>query len=209
MTNLSDTTRDACHENCSNCHAGEMPCLGDLIFMEPEQRIEQYRAWKKEAGYSNIHIAEESGVSEVSVSRFFAGQTKDTKVSTLFDILRVILKARYYNCQNRNTQDISRAQTDNTDDIKSRMHEQHEADRRIIDYLKTEIEKRDAQIRTKDKHLEQRADFIYRKDRVITILSVLLGVSVLLILSALVVDVINPNIGFFWVEHMAALTGLG
>ena len=209
MTNLSDTARDACHENCSNCHAGEMPCLGDLIFMEPEERIEQYRAWKKETGYSNIHIAEESGVSEVSVSRFFAGHTKDTKVSTLIDILRVLFRDRYYNCRKQHAQNLSRAQTDNIDDIKSRMHEQHEADRRIIDYLKTEIEKRDAQIRTKDKHLEQRADFIYRKDRVITILSVLLGVSVLLILSALVVDMFDPNIGFFWVEHMAALTGLG
>lgn len=207
MTNLSDTTRNDCHENCSNCHAGEMPCLGDLIFMEPEQRIEQYRAWKKEAGYSNIHIAEESGLSEVSVSRFFAGQTKDTKVSTLIDILRVLFRDRYYNCRKQHAQNISRTQTDNIDDIKSRMHEQHEADRRIIDYLKTEIEKRDAQIRTKDKHLNQRADFIYRKDRVITILSVLLGVSVLLILSALVVDVINPNVGFFWMEQMAALVG--
>ena len=208
MTNLSDTTRDACHENCSNCHAGEMPCLGDLIFMEPEQRIEQYRAWKKEAGYSKIHIAEEVGVSEVSVSRFFAGHTKDTKVSTLIDILRVLFRDRYYNCRKQHAQNISRAQTDNIEDIKSRMQEQHEADRRIIDYLKTEIEKRDAQLLTRDKLLEDRACFMRQKDRYIRTLAILLGVTVFAILCFLAADVVNPNLGFFWVEQMAS-AGLG
>lgn len=207
MSNSQKPPGIVCPENCANCHDESMPCLGMLVFMEADARLDLYRKWKKDSDYSNIHIAEESGLSEVSVSRFFAGHTKDTKVSTLIDILRVLLRARFENCKKHGGKSFPPDQTAAVEEIKARMQEQHDADRKIIDYLKAEVEKRDAQLLVKDRHLSERANFIYRKDRVITILSVLLGISVIMILSALLVDMFNPNVGFFWMEQMAAVFG--
>ena len=57
----------------------------------------------------------------------------------------------------------------------------------------------------KDTILKERADFLRRKDRTITILAALLGVSVLAIIGALLVDMLNPEVGFFWLDRLAAL----
>ena len=126
---------------------------------------------------------------------------------TLIDILRVLLRARFENCKKHGGRSLQPDQTDAVGEIKARMQEQHDADRKIIDYLKAEVEKRDEKLSVKDRHLSERSNFIRRKDRVITILSVLLGVSVVLIIGALLVDVFNPNVGFFWMEQMSAVFG--
>lgn len=85
-----------------------------------------------------------------------------------------------------------------------------ESEKKIY-HLKTQIEKQDDLIDKLNKILDdrkafmdERRDFIYRKDRVIAILGILLAFSVTLIFAALVIDVMNPDMGFFWLDDMAA-----
>lgn len=79
-----------------------------------------------------------------------------------------------------------------------------------IGHLKTQIEKQDDLIDKLNKILDdrkafmdERRDFIYRKDRVIAILGILLAFSVTLIFAALVVDMMNPDKGFFWLDGIS------
>lgn len=85
-----------------------------------------------------------------------------------------------------------------------------------IDFLKRELELRDRQLNAKDQQindrgrlLDERRDFIYRKDKIIAILSISLAICVLAIIGALLIDRFNPNIGFFWLDDMKAAFGLG
>lgn len=80
-----------------------------------------------------------------------------------------------------------------------------------IGHLKTQIEKQDDLIDKLNKILDdrkafmdERRDFIYRKDRVIAILGILLAISVIIIFAALLVDKMNPDMGFFWLDGIAA-----
>ena len=95
----------------------------------------------------------------------------------------------------------------------ARVREREEAlradDRKKIDYLKSRVEYLQGESARKDQLLDERRDFIHRKDRVIAILSLLLGVCLLIIIAALVVDVVNPDVGFFWIDRLSAVFGGG
>ena len=82
---------------------------------------------------------------------------------------------------------------------------------RKIDFLREQIAFKEEQMKAKDqqlldrgKLLDERRDFLYRKDKTIALLAVLLAVCVVLIFTALVIDSLNPNMGFFWLDDMAA-----
>ena len=70
-----------------------------------------------------------------------------------------------------------------------------------IDYLKDRVEYLQGRLDRADKLIDERKAFILRKDRIISILSLLLAICLLVIIAALIVDVYNPNIGFFWLEE--------
>jgi hypothetical protein len=81
-----------------------------------------------------------------------------------------------------------------------------------IDHLKKQIEKQDKIIEDRKEFMAERRDFILRLEdekkglrRLCVILGLLLAVCVLVIISALIIDLINPNIGFFWLDDVARI----
>lgn len=70
-----------------------------------------------------------------------------------------------------------------------------------IDYLKNRVEYLQGRLDRADKLIDERKAFILRKDRIISILSLLLAICLLVIIAALIVDAYNPDIGFFWLEE--------
>lgn len=95
--------------------------------------------------------------------------------------------------------------------VRERENEIKEDAQKKIDYLKGQISFKEERIRQQDKLLDERRDFLYRKDRIIAALAIALSISLLVIIGALVVDKINPDMGFFWLNDMAvhfADTGL-
>lgn len=74
-----------------------------------------------------------------------------------------------------------------------------------VDHLKAEVEYMRAQMQAKDEQIKNcsvliatRGQFMKNKDRTITILSVLLFICVVIIIWALAIDAMNPDVGFFW-----------
>lgn len=91
------------------------------------------------------------------------------------------------------------------------------ADDRIkIDFLMEQVKfkqaqmvSKDAQLVEKDKIITEDYRFFRRKNRVIVILAVLLGISLAVIILALVIDSINQSVGFFWVNRLSSIIGDG
>lgn len=91
------------------------------------------------------------------------------------------------------------------------LKEQLEKEQKITAYLKEQVSfrgdqiiRQDEQLKAKDKQLDERRDFLYRKDKTIVMLVIALVICIALIFSALVVDSINPELGFFWLDEMAS-----
>lgn len=54
---------------------------------------------------------------------------------------------------------------------------------------------------TKDGQIRERGRFLRRKDAAITILSILVGIFAAMFIAILVIDFLNPQVGFFWLER--------
>lgn len=92
-----------------------------------------------------------------------------------------------------------------TADHKEDISTAHADDQKKIDFLREQIKFKEEQMREKDKLMQERYDFLIRKDieidkqkKVIRLLSVLLGVAVLIIIVALLIDRFNSDLGYFW-----------
>ena len=95
--------------------------------------------------------------------------------------------------------------------LEEKMAESKAESEKKIGHLKTQIETLNGVIDKLNKILDdrkgfmdERRDFIYRKDRTIALLGILLAISVIIIFAALIVDVMNPDMGFFWLDGIAA-----
>ena len=71
--------------------------------------------------------------------------------------------------------------------------------------LKQQVEFKENQMKEKDILLKERGEFLRAKDRIIALLASLLGLSVFVIVIALLIDMMNPGVGFFWRETLAAM----
>lgn len=178
----------------------------------------------KDTKWTNAYIAEKAELSKVSVDRFLSGNVDDLKTSTIARVLKVLVNGSWgqYPCAWAADTEKESIYVDNPalvekleksdaeclrlrasiDSLKAEHKENLAAvradDKAKIDYLKEQIKFNESQIATKDNLVIEYNEHIKRKNRVIGWLSVLLGVAVLIILTFLVVDALNPNVGFFW-----------
>lgn len=204
------------YNKCIRCEYLGVKCDGpNVIAMSKERFCEWCRQLKDEKGWSNATLAEKSGLSKATIDKIMANRASGLNGETISTITCALVYG--HACPEGNwgrfpcameAPDDTPGECPKCAALRLQLGQQSRNDREKIDFLKQQVAFKEEQMRTKDKHLEERANFIYRKDRVITILSVLLGISVLLIISALLIDLFNPNIGFFWLEHMAVISGL-
>lgn len=187
---------------CLNCgHIGKN-CDGPNFLAMDMHRLTEWCRLRKEylhkqdAKWKNEYIAEEAGLSEITVARFLSGKVEDTKMSTISRIMRVLVNGTWgqYPCAMGASEIIymdSPALEEKCTRLQADMETVRADAQRKVDFLRAEMSK-------KDQLLDERRDFLKRKDRAITMLSVLLGLALTVIIAALTLDRLNPNIGFFW-----------
>lgn len=211
------------YNQCIKCDYLGTKCDGpNVIAMSKERYCEWCRQLKEERGWSNAKLAEVSGVSKATIDKMMTNRITGLNGETISSVTCALVYGYADPNGSWGKFPCAMVAPDNASggcpkcaELQKQMENQTKSDREKIDHLKKQVAfaesqllEKDAQIRSKDDRLHERADFMYRKDRVITILSVLLGISVLLILTALFIDMFNPNVGFFWIEQMAAVHGL-
>lgn len=86
-----------------------------------------------------------------------------------------------------------------------------ESEQRKVQHLIKEGENKDKLLAERGDFMRELSEFMRQKDAQlkaerakITILTILLIVSLLVIIVALIIDKTNPNIGFFWLDRVAA-----
>lgn len=153
--------------------------------------ITQLKAVKKEKGYSYQRIAdmtEEIGdpVSLSTVRRVFTEDAHTFRWDTIKPIATVLLGVGF--------------ETPKPDSNDPEQGERYYA---VIEGLKAVVEAKGELISSKDRSIDYLKVELRRSRFLSVILGVLLGICLLVIIAALVIDKINPDMGFFWLDEIA------
>lgn len=203
---------------CFNCGHIGIDCLPIVHWCAWCVHIKDILDW------TNQKTADEAKISKVSVDRVMRGDVDDLRVTTMQAITRALLnglKEAKIELKNRpcctdsipdtsvvleKCQELEVAMEKLTASHKAEIAEIHAAERTRIDFLKEQIRFKEEQMKQKDKVIDQHLDLFKRKNRAIGILGVCLGISLVAIIAALIIDIVNPNVGFFWLAEMFDIT---
>lgn len=188
------------YNRCIDCRYIGKHCDGpDFLAMEIPRLCEWARLRKayltsQDKKWTNNYIAEQADISRATADRFFAGDIDDLKFTTASRILKVLVNGTWgqYPCAM-----VAGNDSDNDCD---HFKELLAAERQKTDYLKKQVEFKEKQMLAKDELLADLKNFLRLKDKTIQILSVLLGLCVVIIIGLLIVDLINPSVGYFWLR---------
>jgi len=186
--------------------------------VQVEKTREVIKALKKvraDNGYSLQRIQDmvlESGgnVSLTTIQKVFADGSED-KNFRYQDTIKPIAAAML----DINTEAVVAEENSEIATLKAIILAKDEAiasEQRKVQHLLKENEKKDKLLEERAGFLKERGEFMRQKDiqlkaeRIkVAILTVLLILSLLAIIAALLVDLANPNMGFFWLDRVAAL----
>lgn len=210
-------------EKCLNCtHPGEN-CLTNLMKMSMPELARWCKMRKKALGMSVAKLSTLSGVPESTVERILDPEkTTDFRFSSIQPIVRVLTGCTSddHECHEKSA-DTLRQETL----IKEQKEKIHQLEEKMH-HFESEIQLRDDSIRelkatngamktlitnTNARHKEDKDFFkvqIKSKNTAIVTLSVCLGLCLLLIIGALIMDRLNSDMGFFWLESMFKPNGI-
>ena len=184
------------YDVCLACtHIGKNCDGPNFLAMSTERWCEWCHLRKEYLGWTNEHIANLAEISTISVNRVMAGNVKDMRVSTMQAITKALVNGTWgqYPCAMSEFGEKETVYVDNPSLVAK-----VEDDIKKIDFLREQIEFKEKQMDSKDQLLRERYDFLKRKDKIITLLASLLGVAIAVIISALVIDALHMDLGFFW-----------
>ena len=208
------TLEEKPYNQCVNCvHIGN-DCDGpNFLAMTTERWCEWCHLRKDYLNWTNAKIAELANVSKISVDRIMSGDVKDLRSSTMQAITKALVNGSWgqYPCamasnSGNNSVIVEQCKTLQaaldklTEEHKIEIQEVRQAEKGKIDFLQKQIAFKEHQMEEKDRLLSERYSFLKRKDGIITLLGSLLAICLLVIIAALVIDGLNPDIGFFWVN---------
>ena len=187
------------YEKCLTCGDLGTSCDGPNFLAMDTVEMGQWCNDKRKQipGMTYDKIAAETGISKSAVHGFLTGAHSDYRVETIRSIVRVITGGKWDDnpCGNLSNSEKAKYEEDArylNAEIKWRDDK--------IQHILTENENLRTNMADNTKLLKERYEFIKRKDRIIALLGALLAVCVLTIITALVIDALNPNIGFFWLS---------
>lgn len=218
------TLEEKPYNSCINCiHIGNNCDGPNFLAMTTERWCEWCRLRKEFLGWSNARVADLAGVSKISVDRVMSGNVKDLRNTTMQAVTKALVNGTWgqYPCAMSSV--AEKEYIDNPElvarcdrlqaalDSIAAEHREEMATLRAddlskIEFLRQQIKFKEDQMAAKDAMLAQRYDYIKGRDRVIRILSVLLGIAVLVIIVALAIDKSDPSLGFIWRAAAAGLT---
>lgn len=210
----SPATHEKPYNRCIDCNHIGVRCDGpDFLAMEIPRLCEWSRLRKdhlhrNDPKWTNAYIAEESKVSKTTVDRFFTGKLEDLNFTTAARIIRVLINGTWgqYPCAMAADQESPdhTAVVEQCRQLQTALDSIGEHHRAEINAIRAESQETITLLKNgvaqRDKLLNERYDFLKMKDRAIAALSILLSVAVVAIIAALVVDRLNTDIGFFWVN---------
>lgn len=188
------------YEKCLMCNELPGACDGpNFLAMETAELGLWCNEKRKQIhGMTYDRIASETGISKSAVYSFLTGAHSDYRIETIRPIVKLITGGKWDDNPCGNLSNSEKAQYEEK-----------------LRFLDSEIRWRDDKIQhiisennslqdrivESSRIVQDRYEFLKRKDRIIGLLAILLALTLLVIIAALVVDKLNPGIGFFWVNQ--------
>lgn len=188
------------YNQCLSCiHIGKKCDGPNFLAMTTERWCEWVRLRKEHLDWTNAKIAELAEVSKVSVDRIMAGNIKDLRTSTMQAVTKALVNGSWGQYPCALAAIMQEGESDHAVLVNECEHLRHELraaqdqEQQKVAFLKQQIEFKEQQLREKDDMLRDRRAYIRRKDLVITIMTIILGLIVLLF----IIDAFNANFGYF------------
>lgn len=195
------------YHKCITCPELGQTCDGaNFLAMTPQQLIAWCKERKKYLNLTNAKLAELSGMSQGTIDSLLANTHQDFKFGTIQPLLRALVGGKWLGdpCP-----DVpATADTEYAEKIRLLEAEIKWRDDKIahykgqIDSLQTLVTNTNARL-TKDKDFLR--EQICNRNKAVAILTTLTVIGWGIIIVALIVDRLNPNIGFFWLDGFASL----
>ena len=197
------------YNRCITCEFIGKHCDGPNFLAMDMARLSEWCRLRKEylhtvdTKWTNAYIADRAAMSKTSVDRFLSGNVDDIKMSTVARIVRILVNGSWgqYPCANEGVMaseaELLKKLEEATAEIKH-LQETHAEDRQKIDFLKDQVKFKEDQMQKKDRQLDERRDYMRRKDKTIIFFAVMFFICLAVIITALIIDRLNRNIGFFW-----------
>jgi transcriptional regulator with XRE-family HTH domain len=173
--------------------------------MSTERWCEWCHLRKEYLELTNAEIADAAGVSEVSVARIMSGHVKDIRVTTMQAVTKVLVNGTWgqYPCALGAENIEDRAELlEKCARLEKTVSESHESEQKKIDYLRQQIKFQEDQIIAKDKLIEENYQLVKQRNKTAVILSILLGLAVVVLITALAIDASHSGVGFFWTNAL-------
>ena len=206
----TEVTREKPFNKCFKCEYLRSGCSGpNLAVMTVERACEFLQICRQQLGYSYQKVADLSMLSVITVKRILTGQIKDPGFMTMQALSFVLVgdpngkhpcAIDLFGEETKTALTACKEAKDALARKDAEFDRLREDDRAKINFLKQQVDFQGAQMVEKDRLMHERYDFLKRKDRIILLLGLLLSVCLLAIIGALVIDKLNPDIGFFWVH---------
>lgn len=206
------------YEKCLSCDQLGQNCDGpNLLAMDTiDLGLWCNELRKDNPGMTYDKISADTELSKSAVRDFLTGKHDDCSMRTARTIARYITKGKWDDnpCGNLTNSEKAAYEERIRQLEKDRVWHEDKIKQleKNAEAMQTLIANTNARA-TQDKdflrrQLDERYQFLKRKDKAIVILSVLLALCVLLIITALIIDRTNGEIGFFWLESLFRPNGI-
>lgn len=201
--------------NCIPCPKLGKACRGpDFFAMSPQEVLSWLKAYKKHKGITNAKLAEMCGMAQGTIDSLFANSHVDFKYSTILPIIRALIGTPEGDiCTDHSGSAEAREQIRQLEEERRHMAETIQQYKDQVDSMKTlitntnaryskQIEDLQETIRANNaSHAESQGfmrDQVKNRNTAVKILAVATVLGWGLIIAALVIDKLNPHLGFFW-----------
>lgn len=205
------------YEKCLKCKQLGNGCDGpNLLNMDTPELGQWCNELRKMRGKTYDGVTAETGMSKTAVYGFLTSANHECRIDTARSVAKILIGG---NCDDNPCGNVTNSekaayeekirQLENAvvwheDKIKS-LQETNAAMQTLIANTNTRATQDKDFLR---KQLDERYQFLKRKDKQILILSILLALCILLIIAALIIDRTNNGIGFFWLESLFKPQGI-
>lgn len=179
----------AIKKDCITCkHAGK-DCIPYIMTLSPADLNKWCKSRKKALHLSADDIANKTGVPKSTIERIFARDT-DCRFSTMQPIVRVLSDCSLddMDCQHAPDEMASQEKIEHQAEMIRRLEGENK--RLFDDHISTDEQNNKSQDFMRSQ--------IEWKNKVIFALGVCLAISMLVIASAVIIDRIDPEIGYIW-----------
>lgn len=191
---------------CIRCPKLGSECDGpNFLAMSPQELIFWCRERKKHLGLTNAKLAEMTGMSQGTIDGLLANAHADFKFGTIRPVLQALVGGKWLGDPCADPHGTVDAE------LKERVRELDAEikwrDDKLAHYagqlksMETLITNTNARHTNSQEFMREQ---IRGKNKTIAILGTFLGICLLVIITALIVDRLNPNIGFFWLDDFTS-----